>query len=215
MIDLLPLLAWGVGFGALASIPSGPASVLVIRNTLRAGRSAGLVTVAGMLVGDGLHAVLVGVGLGPLVLGTPWIRAPLFVVGSIMLVALGIASWRSRPPPPDAEEQLAGRRVWFREAVLATLTNPGLQLFYGGAVASAGLALGESTVRPHLLLYMAAVLVGTVVWFTALVLILDRLTGRTADWVRDGIGKVAGVLLIGVGGYLAVDLVAQLVSASS
>lgn len=83
-----------------AVIAPGPDFAVVLRATLRGGRSGGLGATAGIVAGITVWTVLAAAGVHALLAGAPRLLAALQLVGGSYLIALGAptlaASWRAR-----------------------------------------------------------------------------------------------------------------------
>jgi threonine/homoserine/homoserine lactone efflux protein len=84
-----------VPVAAVVICTPGPDTALTIRNALAGGRAAGILTAAGVAIGQGVWTVAASLGLtGPLRASTPAFLA-LKVAGAAYLVFLGVQSLRA------------------------------------------------------------------------------------------------------------------------
>lgn len=125
---------WAFVPAALLVIASpGPAMLLVLGALARSRRHA-LVAVLGLAVGDLLLISLAGLGLAGLVLRWPVLLLALRWLGAAYVAWMGLRSlWASlRPPQPQAAAGTppASPHAGFRAALLLTLFNPKLVLFF-------------------------------------------------------------------------------------
>lgn len=140
----------GVVAGLSVAVPVGPVAVLVIREGLVRGRSAGLAAAAGVATVDltyAMLAVLLGTQVSRLLAGhEQWLR----VGGAVVLGVVGVAGlvrwWRVRrtpaPAPEEADDEPLATtggvlRVWAR-FVVVTVLNPATALIF--ATVATGLA---------------------------------------------------------------------------
>jgi homoserine/homoserine lactone efflux protein len=109
----------------------GPNVMLVISNTLRHGTRAGLLNVAGTQLGLAIVIALVGFGLASVMsaLGNwfLWIR----LAGAAYLIWVGIKLFRANPQTLEDPAPRKPRGGFFGQALLVTLSNPKLLLFFG------------------------------------------------------------------------------------
>jgi hypothetical protein len=66
-------------------------------------------------------------------------------------------------------------------------------------------AHGAAAVTQHRVALLLAQEVGVMAWFLILIEVAVRLPARTASRVRGLVGRVAGVVLVGFGGWLGVS----------
>jgi homoserine/homoserine lactone efflux protein len=131
MIDPAVLPAFVATATVLLLIP-GPNIALIVANSVAYGPRYGLLTVAGtssaMVIQLSIAALGMAELLGPLGKWLEWLRW----VGAAYLIWLGVSHWRA--PVTDlsrtAPEPKAARAL-YRRALLVSLTNPKLLLFYG------------------------------------------------------------------------------------
>ena len=97
-IDTILGILWkGFIIGVIVSAPLGPVGVLCIQRTLNKGRWYGFVTGIGAALSDIIYAVLTGYGMNII---ADWVSRNEFylqLLGSVMLLAFGIYTFRSNP----------------------------------------------------------------------------------------------------------------------
>ncbi len=97
-IDTILGILWkGFIIGVIVSAPLGPVGVLCIQRTLNKGRWYGFVTGIGAALSDIIYAVLTGYGMSII---ADWVSRNEFylqLLGSVMLLAFGIYTFRSNP----------------------------------------------------------------------------------------------------------------------
>ena len=94
---ILDILVKGFVIGIVVSAPLGPVGVLCIQRTLNKGRWYGFVTGLGASLSDIAYALLTGYGMSFVF---DYINKNIFylqLLGSIMLLAFGIYTFRSNP----------------------------------------------------------------------------------------------------------------------
>jgi threonine/homoserine/homoserine lactone efflux protein len=114
-------MAFALAAAAMLAIP-GPTILLVVGQSLGAGRRNALPLVAGVALGDLTAMALSLAGLGALLATSAAAFAALKWAGAAYLVWLGVRLWRApveagAPPPPDARRAL-------RQAFAVTALNP-------------------------------------------------------------------------------------------
>lgn len=202
----------GIGIGLATSAPVGPVNVLAISRTLRRGRIAGLVTGLSALAADTLLAAVAAFGVTAVIDFVEGHETAIQAVGSVVLVAFGILTWRRHPHLDAAPAADDGGRVLRRIAVpfAMTVTNPGAligMVALVGAVKSA-LSVDEAP-DPFLLAGMtvAGVATGGAAWWTALSFATAALKDRMTDALLDRVNHVSGVLLVAAGVLLGAKVV--------
>lgn len=176
-LDKLALFALAVLL--LAATP-GPVWVYLISRTLAQGRRAGYFSLLGVMAGVFVHLCLAAFGLSALLLAVPVAFDAIKLAGAAYLLWLAITTVRgagfSFSPQPL---ELVADRVLFRQAMIASVVNPKVAMFYlslfpqfvdpaGGSVLAQSLVLGIvhvtiSTLVDGTLVTVAGALS---VWFT-------------------------------------------------
>jgi threonine/homoserine/homoserine lactone efflux protein len=197
---------------ALLVIAPGPDSLLVLRNSARGGRRAGLATAAGTVTGVLVWAAAAALGLAALLRASEVGYMIVRWAGAAYLVYLGSRLiWRSRRGPGSGENA-GGSPAAVRARPLAdyltgagtNLLNPKVGVFFisflpvfiprGVPVAPAALLLGG--------IFLAE----GIVWLTALVLLGDRLNAVVSRaTVRRRMERLTGLVMIGFGVRLALE----------
>lgn len=125
-VTILDLLLKGLIIGIVVSAPLGPVGVLCIQRTLNKGRWYGFVTGVGAALSDICYALITGYGMS--FMDELILKHHIFlqVVGSIMLLAFGIYTFRSNPV--KSLRPASGTRGTylhnFVTAFFVTLSNP-------------------------------------------------------------------------------------------
>jgi threonine/homoserine/homoserine lactone efflux protein len=131
----MDLSAWLsiVGICLLGAMSPGPSLAVVVRNTLRGSRRAGIVTAVAHAGGVGGHALLTVTGLTALFALQPGWRQLLAWAGALYLAWLGYRALRSggiAPLPLDTAAQAGSLGAAARDGLLIALLNPKLALFF-------------------------------------------------------------------------------------
>ncbi len=200
MLDQIVVI---VSVTVLVMIAPGPDMVLVLRNTLLAGRRAGLQTSTGILTGNLVHITYCVVGIGVLIARSIVAFSILKYAGALYLVYLGIASFRSRPetlaPAIDAGQR--NMRTWFVQGLANNLLNPKGTLFYLGVFTV--VIRPETSHWTMLMLICIMMLVSSSFWLL-FVYTLDRPAVREVmRRSHQAVNRVSGAVLILLGLRLA------------
>jgi RhtB (resistance to homoserine/threonine) family protein len=203
-----------LGFAAASTLlilAPGPDSMLVMRNTMRRGRRAGLITACGTMSGLAIWAVAAALGLSALVRVSHVGYDVLRFAGAAYLIWLGVASFglfcgkraglaAAGQPAPDR----AGQARAYLNGLLSNLFNPKISVFFM-AFLPAFIPAGVSTAQFSLVLGLWFI-VETGLWLA----VVAWLVGRGARWVQRPsvqrwLGRFTGVVLIGFGIRLATE----------
>ncbi|SDU77873.1 LysE family translocator [Jiangella alkaliphila] len=188
----------------------GPDQALITRNALVGGRSGGLLTMVGGVLGLTVHAAAAAVGLSALLLASATAFTVLKIAGTAYLLWLAVqllrSAARSRRSPETADELLAAApRRWahLRQGFLSNALNPKVALFFVTFLPQF-LSGGAGSARAEALLFSAVFALLYLAWFGLYILAVDRL-GRwlRRPAVKARIEQVTGVLLAGVAIRLA------------
>ena len=201
---MLVALGAGLGLGFTVGAQPGPMSLFLVRSTLRGSLRTGLAIGAGIAVIDVLYAGVAAAGLAP-VLGTVVVRVVLGVLGSAVLLALGMRTlWSALRVRAGAEWDEEVRTPWraFVTSLGATATNPLTIALWTGGFAAAGAAAHVHSGPPAVALLFGIGL-GSLAWFT----ILSSAVSVSRRWLRPpvlrGVDACAGLALTGFGALLA------------
>lgn len=192
----------------LAVISPGPDFALILRNSVRHGRGAGLASALGISCGVGVHVAYTLLGLGYLVAEYAWVVEAVRFLGAGYLVWLGVTAFlpvRGESGPDRSGEfgPRAGFGAAFRQGFLCNALNPKTVLFF--------IALFTQVVGPDMPERMQ-VGVGVFIalthlgWFSFVVLALTNPYSRRLfeSW-RHIIEKTVGGCLVCLGAALALD----------
>lgn len=183
----------------LLAIP-GPTVLMVIGQSLGAGRRRAVPLVAGVALGDLTAITLSLAGLGAVLAASAAAFTLLKWAGAAYLVVLGVKLWRA-PVSADATPSL-GAGAAFRQAYVVTALNPKDIAFF--------VAFTPQFVSPSApFLPQAAVLtLSFVAMASASALLWAALAGRMSSLVRRpsvrrGFNRAGGGVLVGAGVALA------------
>lgn len=203
LISAPALAAFLLASLVLAASP-GPGVLYIVARTLSQGRSAGLVSVAGVAVGNGANALAASIGLAALFALSSLAFDIVRYGGAAYLVFLGVQAL-SQPSAAATERRFAAPDLprIFRDAVVVALLNPKTTLFFAaflpqfmnpsGSTVVQGIALGG--------LFVLIALVTDSLYVLAAGALGQRI-GRTARTARWGRWATAGSF-IGLGLYAA------------
>ncbi len=190
----IALLVRGTILGFSIAAPVGPIGVLVIRESMTAGRKAGLLTGLGAAAADGLYGLVGGLGLTAVSALLVSHAAALRVTGGIFMLWLGVRTFLSAPAPAThGALARAGGRI-FLTGLLLTITNPMTILSFAAMFAGMGLGSGMDGSVAGIVALVAGVLLGSSAWWLLLSSAASvagrKLTPDRLRWVNRGSGLI-------------------------
>lgn len=203
MPEWLVLVLKGLAIGIAVAAPVGAVGILVIRRALVNRPWAGFFAGLGGATGDALLAALAGFGLTTITGHLETWQRPLRIGGgvAIILMGLGLLAWMRRThgvPQVSGQASLMGRRKTFITAVLLTVGNPVTLLSFLAIFAAIPLA-GDDPGHGDTLLLVAAVFVGSALWFAFLSRSAYAISQRHGERAARLFDAIAAVVLIGLG----------------
>ncbi|WP_067831239.1 LysE family translocator [Actinomadura kijaniata] len=208
-----------VGAAVLIAVAPGPSTVVIMRESARSGRRAGLATTLGNEAGVLAWGLAAAVGLSALLAASQLAYDVLRVVGAAVLVYFGARTlWQARRGAFAAEadagaaveaEVGAGRSAWsawrcFRLGLITNCANPKAGVFAVSFLPQF-VPDGQPVMATLLVLSVLWVLID-LAWYTVVVWVVDaarRVLGRPA--VRRRLEQVSGAVLVGLGVRLAAE----------
>ena len=190
----MSLLVRGTILGFSIAAPVGPIGVLVIRESMTAGRTAGLLTGLGAATADGLYGLVGGLGLTAVSALLVSHATGLRVVGGLFMLWLGARTFLTPPASDAAAVAMRGHGRIYLTGLLLTVTNPMTILSFAAMFAGMGLGSGMDGSGSGIVTLVAGVLAGSSAWW----LILSgaasmagrRLTPARLRWVNRGSGLI-------------------------
>ena len=193
-------------FTVLAVISPGPDFVMVLRNSYRHGRGAGLRTAAGIALGVQVHVAYTLLGVTLFLVRAPQLLAAVKLLGAAYLVFLGIGTVRAGIRIPDAnpaEPAAAGPSGAFRTGFLCNALNPKTMLFVMSTFTQ---VVAPGTPLPLAVSFGLFISAAHLAWFSLVAMFLTKAVFRAALLRRQQLlERVIGCVLIGLGIALAVS----------
>ncbi|WP_311922430.1 LysE family translocator [Microbispora sp. H10836] len=198
----------------LAMIP-GVSTAVILRQTLRAGRSSGVAALLGNETGIFLWSMAAVFGLSALVVASEVAYGVMKAVGAALLVLMGVQSlWKARrapvaldPSAPYAGDEARAAAGWRRSYGLGLATcgaNPKAAVF---AMSFLPQFVPQGAHVPLTLTMLAVIwVVVDVIWYVGMIWLVGRagaVLGRPA--VRRRLEQVSGVVLVALGLRVAVE----------
>ena len=199
MPDVGSIITFAIASVTLLLIP-GPAVIYILNRSVSDGREVGLSAVAGLELGNLVHAIAASAGLSAVLATSATAFNTVKWLGAGYLVFVGLRTLLTRPAAVATESTSVSRRRTFVQGIVVNTLNPKVALFFlsylpqfidpdKGAAWSQALVLG-----------ITFVLIGCVTdgmyALTASALRDKLLSGRTLPFVQR---YVAGTVFIGLG----------------
>lgn len=187
--------------GILLNITPGSDTLYILGRSVSQGKSAGMMSVFGIITGALVHTILAAFGLSAVLMHSALAFNLIKWLGAGYLVYLGWRSIRSKENPVLEAERMgrASLRSIYLQGLLTNLFNPKVALFYLAFLPQfvhAGQSYGA---LPFLILGLTFIATGTI-WCMIVVVISDMMSRK----VRTGsigkyLNKITGVIFIGLG----------------
>ena len=194
----------GLAFGFILAATVGPMWVLCLRRTLASGALVGLVSGMGIAVADGFYGAVAAFGLTAI---SAFLLAHAFwigLAGAAFLLYLGVRTLTAKPDFSGKEEQPLSLTAAFLSTLGLTLTNPPTILAF--AAIFAGLGLASTSDYAAAAVIVAAVFMGSALWWIILALGASRLRRCMGPRLFRAINLVSGVSILAFAAYQIVVL---------
>jgi len=188
----------GLLIGLSIAAPVGPIGVLCIKRNLGHGMAAGLATGLGAATADGFYGAVAGFGLATISGFLMAQQAPLRLVGGVVLLWLGAASFRERPAKEKQVKEGRSLLADYATTVFLTLTNPSTIISFAAVFASVGLAETAGSYGKAAS-FVAAVFTGSALWWVFLSAAVSLARARVTPGAVRWINRASGLVLIGFG----------------
>lgn len=207
-VTILDLLIKGIIVGVVVSAPLGPVGVLCIQRTLNKGRWFGFVTGLGAALSDICYALITGYGMS--FMDDLILKHQIFlqVVGSIMLLAFGIYTFRSNPVK-SLRPTSTNRGTYLHNFVTAffvTFSNPLIIFLFIGLFARFSFVMPGSPLEFQLVGYLA-IIIGALLWWFGITYFVNKVRTRfnvRGIWILNRIIGVIVMIASVVGIMLAI-----------
>jgi RhtB (resistance to homoserine/threonine) family protein len=211
MIDSQVVAFFGVAL--IITLTPGADTMLVIRNVLAYGRTAGLFTVIGIVSGLFVHASFSALGLSVILMRSAEVFEIVKLIGAGYLILLGLQSVRallkqqdqgSGSSPDYRVEAQPNKWQSYVQGLLNNLLNPKVAIFY--------LAFLPQFMRPGDPVFAKSILLAVihlfqgVIWLSIVVLLVAYMkTVLLRPRIQQVLEALSGVILIGLGIRLATE----------
>jgi len=205
----VPTQFWSfVAVATIIVVVPGPDMALVARNTLAGGRSAGLRTATGTLLGLSIHAGAALVGLSVVIAASATAFNMVKLAGAAYLIWLGLETlWTTRKRDvldvsrsPSLPRVAAAPLV---QGILTNVLNPKLAVFFLSFLPQ--FVDPSMPATPQILLLASTFIAMGAIWLVLYVVAIDQLSGvLTRPAVKRWLDRVIGTTLVALGIRLAI-----------
>ena len=133
----------------IGAMSPGPSVALIIRNSVRFSRAAGVLTAIGHACGIGIYASLAILGLHFILTTNLFIFNAIQIIGSIFLLGLGIMFLIDRSTGLQIEETQKNHNSFFQGLIIAII-NPKILIWFT-AIFSNFITINSSTITNFIL----------------------------------------------------------------
>lgn len=196
-----------VGFimGVLIALPIGPINVLGLQRAVERGFFGGLAAGLGIMLGDGLIALIAAMGVNAVSGAIRSYRTAIQIIGGLALIGSGLKLYFAREritSAQDAATATLADYAWdIPKLFFLTITNPGAVLsliaIFGGAS-----SFVEVSSTVDALAITLAIMGGSFVYWLVASHLISGVRHRLDERSMTHINQVAGMILIGFGGVL-------------
>ncbi len=175
-INIVDLVFKGMLIGMVASAPMGPVGILCVQRTLNKGRWFGFVTGIGAAVSDIIYAGITGFGMAMVMdfVNNEQNKFYLQIVGSVLLLAFGVYTWRSDPMKNVHKSGQKKGSLWYNmwTAFLVTFSNPLIIFLFMALFAQFAFVIPD---RPfEMVIGFASIVGGALLWWYGLSWLVDK-----------------------------------------
>lgn len=208
--DLLPEFLTLASMHFLAMIAPGPDFALVIAQSVRQGRAAGIWIAAGIAAGLSVHILYTVLGVGALMHTLPWLLNVARALGAAYIAWIALHMMRAKPASLDPANSGAGVpqdsvRTLFLMGFFTNATNPKVTLFFLAIFTSVVSAQTPLIVQAGYGLWMCMV---NMIWFSLVATLFSGKAVRQA-FLRLGhwFERLMGLLLMLFALHLIADII--------
>jgi len=198
-----------LGISALVIVTPGPDTAVTVRNALIGGRRGGVMTAAGVALGQTIWATATSLGIVALLVAAEPVFLALKLAGAAYLVYLGVQALIGalRPAAPEMAAAPAARlapAAAFRQGLISDLGNPKMAVFFASVLPQ--FAPLDGPVFAALVLLGLVFAAMTFLWLA----LYSAVVARAGDYlrrpaIRRTIEGVTGTVLVALGLRLAAE----------
>jgi len=202
---MLTTILWGITSGCIFSIPAGPVSVLIFKNSSLSGLKNGFSTLLGLISAEILYIFLYFFGLNELLVNNKRYFTFLALIGAIFLFIIGFNNLRrtkaakASTEKKDIEDK---KHKNFFESFLISIFNPAIMIFLIGVISIFLKNYPLYSNRKYILTLLFSVEAGTVIWFSAIIFLTTFLREKFSTSFHGKIQLCSSYLLMGCGLFI-------------
>ena len=190
----------------IGDMSPGPSVALIIRNSVRFSRAAGVLTAIGHACGIGIYASLAILGLHFILTTNLFIFNAIQIIGSIFLLGLGIMFLIDRSTGLQIEETQKNHNSFFQGLIIAII-NPKILIWFT-AIFSNFITINSSTITNFILVITPTIIDG--IWYVIVAIIVTSYGLKEFFQEKKiAIQKISGSLLIIISLSLLINLFNQ------
>lgn len=198
MIDLTAYLLF-LGASLVLLLTPGPAVLYIVARSVEQGRLGGIVSVAGVGLGNLAHVIAAAVGVSAIIAASALAFSVLKYLGAAYLIWLGIKTLRTRVTPITLQVEGKPLARLFTEGAIVAALNPKTALFFLAFLPQfIDPARGSAALQT---LVLGAVFFAVAFVLDVLYVLAAGAVGRKLKGARTH--TVAGVIYLALGGFAA------------
>ena len=209
-VGIIDEILKGFIIGIIVSAPMGPVGILTVQRTLNKGRKEGLATGIGASASDFLYAIVTGYGMSFVIdiIENPAIALIIKIVGSVLLFAFGLYTFRSIPkqkrviddiPTPT---ELGSLTSFAMSGFAVTVSNPLIIFMFVALFGQFTFILVDNLV-PQIMGYLA-IIGGALFWWFNLTWLIDKVRARFNQRILWWINRIIGIIVMVVSGIIII-----------
>lgn len=198
MEELLYMVLRGIIIGVVVSAPMGPVGIFCIQRTLDKGRMSGFYTGVGAAISDLIYCLLTGFGLSFIEDFIDSHRAPIQLVGSLVLIFFGIWLIRKKPdgtPVADPDHDSPSIEGDILKGFALTFSNPLILFLIIGLFAQFNFVI-EGIKFYHYLLGFLGIIAGALGWWWTVTYFVDKIRGHFTQRTMKLINTIVGIIIL-------------------
>ncbi len=201
-----------VGFiiGVLIALPTGPINLLGLQRAAERGFFGGLAAGIGIMLGDGLIAIVAAMGVNAVSGALRLYRTAIQIVGGLALIGAGLKLFLT-PTTFTSHLESAGTTLgdfaWdIPKHFFLTITNPGAVLSLIAIIGGASSFVEVASV-PDAIAITLAIMGGSFVYWLVVSHLINRVRHRLYGDLMGRLNRIAGLLLISFGCVLIGEMI--------
>jgi len=188
----------GLILGFIICVPFGPIGLLCVQRTLTDGKVAGVASVLGASVVDAIYCAIAGLGVTYISNFLNSERTVLRLGGGVILIAMGIKIFFTRPAEKTPEATGHGLLASFGSSFFLMLTNPLAILVFTATFSALGIG-GWQDAHLSSGILVIGVFAGSALWAPIFVAGVNLFSPHlTLDQLQLA-NRIAGIILFGFG----------------